>query len=297
MSKGQSYRAVLELLIAAALWGFGFIATKWALGTLNIPELVFLRFALATLIGLPWLLSSRHNVKFKLRLSFWPGALLMGTLLFQTWGLEYTTPTKSGFITTLYVVMVPLLESVISRRPLSMGMWSCVILALVGTSLIVDMGFSSLNIGDVLTFVSAIFAAGQIYLMGSVSPRISRAFIFNLYQSFWCLLMIIPLVRFDLLLPKVANVSEWPKEAVIGLITLSAGSTTVAFYLQVRAQKYLSRTVSSLMFLLESPFAMIFSILLLSEHLNLRESIGAAIIFVSAFLAIWLEKRKLTLPT
>ena len=295
MANGQSYRAVFELLVAAALWGFGFIATKWALGTLNTFELVFLRFLLAGLIGLPWLLTTQHSVQWKLRLSFWPGALLMATLLFQTWGLVYTTPTKSGFITTLYVVMVPVMESVIARRPLSLAMWSCVGVALVGTGLIVDFGVSAINLGDILTFISAIAAAAQIYVMGSVSPRITRAFVFNLYQTYWCLLMILPLVRFDQLLPKVLDFANWPAEAVVGLLSLSAGSTTIAFYLQVKAQRYLSRTVSSIMFLLESPFAMIFSIILLSERLNARESLGALLIFVSAFLAIWIEKRNLAM--
>jgi len=291
MAKGHSFRAILELLVAAALWGFGFIATKWILGTLGAFELLFVRFLLASLIGLPFVLATEHSFKKKFKLSFWPGVLLMGTLAFQTWGLEYTTPTKSGFITTLYVIFVPLLESALGRKRLPFEMWLCVLIALVGTGLIVDIGLGQINFGDALTFISAIIATGQIYWMGSVSPNVTRAFVFNVYQCFWCLFFFLPTLHFHEFFSKVSNCQAWPLQVWVGFLSLAAGSTIIAFYLQVKAQKDLSRTVSSLLFLLESPFAMLFAILLLGDRLTMRESAGALLIFVAAFLATWIESR------
>jgi drug/metabolite transporter (DMT)-like permease len=81
-------------------------------------------------------------------------------------------------------------------------------------------------------------------------------------------------------------------KAVIGLLSLSLGSTTLAFYLQVRAQAHLSATVSSLLFLLESPFALIFAFLLLGESLSTMEAIGAFLIFTAAVLASLREARQ-----
>lgn len=291
MFNGRVCGAVLELILAAALWGFGFIATKWILGTFSAFELLFVRFLLASVIGLPWVLLTEHSLKFKLKLSFWPGVLLMGTLAFQTWGLESTTPTKSGFITTLYVVFVPLLEAMVARKKISAGMWACVAVALFGTALIVDVGFSQINFGDVLTFVSALIAAAQIYWMGTVSSRITRAFVFNLYQCFWCLVMCVPLLNYSEFWTKLSGFADWPSQVWIGFFTLAAGSTVIAFFLQVKAQKGLSRTVSSLLFLLESPFAMLFSIIFLAERLKTHEVVGAALIFAAAFFATWLESR------
>ncbi len=293
MLKLRQWVAVLELLVAAALWGFGFVATTWTLQVLSPLELTFLRFALCVVVGLPILLRSRIRQQWTqlLRLSFGPGLLLIGTVGFLTWGLEYTSPTKSSFITTLYVVFVPLLESAILRKRLPFKIWLCVAGALLGTGMIVDIGFSDINVGDVLTLICALIATVQIYWLGDISPNIKQPFAFNIYQCFWAVVMCAPMVNFSSLWPKITTVGVWNEKALLGLISLAFGSTLIAFYLQVRAQAKLSRTVSSLMFLLESPFALMFSLLLLQEVLSGWEALGALLIFISAFAATWLESK------
>lgn len=293
MAKKRQGSAILELLLAAALWGFGFVATVWCLKVFSVLELTFLRFLLASLIGLPFVLVSlkNHSLRRKFRMSFVPALWLMGTLILQTWGLVYTTPTKSAFITTLYVVFVPLLEAFLARRKIPLTIWGCVLIALIGTALIVDLGFSDLNIGDVMTFISALFATGQIYWMGSVSGKIAKPFVFNIYQCFWSVLFVLPLLYGSDLPHKLLLIGEWPSLAFVGLLSLAIGSTVIAFYLQVRAQQQLSRTVSSLMFLLESPFAMIFAMIFLGQSLHPLEALGALLISAAAFFATWLEAR------
>src|SRR5262249_49308842 len=157
-------------------------------------ELLFLRFLLASLLGLPLVFYrwGTYSMRRKFKLSFLPAASLIGLLILQTWGLKYTTPTKSGFITTLYVVFVPLMEAAIARRRIQPMIWLCVLTALVGTGLIVDIGVSPLNLGDALTFASALIATLQIYWVGSVSPLVSQPFVFNIYQCFWSVLMVAP---------------------------------------------------------------------------------------------------------
>jgi drug/metabolite transporter (DMT)-like permease len=283
-----------ELLTASALWGFGFIATVWAFAVFSPFEVSFLRFALAGSLIVFFLFkaSDRSLIRSYLQVAFLPGLLLSVTLIFQTWGLVYTTPTKSGFITTLYVVFVPILESILSKRGLPWSLWACVALALFGTSLIVNIGFESLNVGDALTFVCAIAATFQIYWLGVVSPKIGRPFVFNLVQACWGALICAPVLFFEPLGTKLLQFQSWPPLAWVGLLSLTFGSTVIAFYLQVRAQKHLSATVSSLIFLLESPFALIFAILLLHESLNTTESIGAGLIFLSATFATLIEARR-----
>ncbi len=120
----------------------------------------------------------------------------------------------------------------------------------------------------------------QIYWLGVISPKIQKPFVFNLVQAAWGALLCAPVLLTGGLVPKFASMGEWSFYAWTGLLALTFGSTVIAFYLQVRAQKYLSATVSSLIFLLESPFALIFSLLLLGQSLNKIESIGAAMIFL-----------------
>lgn len=294
MSRRKRIVAVIELILAGSLWGFGFVATFWALEAVNTAELTFLRTAIGSLIGLPFVFAARKQISLtkKFRLSFLPSLFLIGTLVFQTWGLYYTTPTKCGFITTLYVVFIPLLESFVMKQRIGWGIWGCVVGAFIGTCLIVDVGFSAVNFGDVLTLISAFCATAQIYWMGTVSPRITHAFVFNIFQCYWMLLMVLPFVRWSELMTKMHGVADWPGHSVIGVLMLAVGSTVIAFYLQVRAQRHLSRTVSSLLFLLESPFAMIFSMIFLSQTLNLSESVGALMIFASAFFATYFEGRR-----
>lgn len=287
----QRLISTAELFFAASLWGFGFIGTVWALEVMSAFQLSFIRFGIAALIGLVFLLNkdTRQTFMGNWRLSFLPGLFLFLTLYLQTWGLHYTTATKSGFITTLYVVFVPILESYMYKRPLPLLMWVFVIMALIGTALIVNVGFEAVNFGDVLTFICALFATVQIYYLSEVSPKVKKPFIFNLNQTAWAALLCSPVVFFQPIqnLPALAN---WPPTAYIGIAILVFGSTLIAFYLQVRAQAHLTPTVSSLLFLLESPFALVFAAYFLGESLGLTQSLGAVLIFCSAVGASLLSK-------
>jgi drug/metabolite transporter (DMT)-like permease len=272
-----------ELFLAASLWGFGFIGTVWSLQVMSAFQLSLVRFALASSVGLFFLLrvDMRRAFLGNWRLSFLPGFFLFLTLYLQTWGLHYTTATKSGFITTLYVVFVPILESFMHKRPLPLTLWICVIASLIGTGLIVNVGFEAINFGDILTFLCAIFATVQIYYLSVVSPKVKRPFIFNVNQTAWAALLALPVIFFEPL-QGLPPIPQWPMTAFIGLIGLVGGSTLIAFFLQVRAQAHLTPTVSSLLFLLESPFALVFAAYFLGETMGFTESIGALLIFCSA---------------
>lgn len=283
--------AIIELMIAAMLWGFGFIATVWALKSVDAFELTFVRFSIAAAVGVLLIAPSwkRIDLRALFRLSLWPALFLFGTLVFQTWALHYTTATKSGFITTLYVVFVPVVESLHQKRRLPPGLWGCVFGALIGTLLIVNVGLDSINIGDVLTFVCALFATGQIYYLGMISKKVKQPFAFNSIQSVWCWLFSIPFIFHDNLPAKLLDASRWDIKAIVGIISLALGSTVLSFFLQVKAQAKLSPTVASLLCLLESPFAMIFAMYWLDERLGSLEGAGAALIFLSAVVASYLE--------
>lgn len=291
MIKKNSVRAILELVFASMLWGFGFIAAVWAMEALDAFEVTLLRFLMASSVGLAILYFNIKSIPFRqlARWSFWPALFLTGTLVFQTWGLKYTTATKCGFITTLYVVFVPLIESWHRKRPISLKLWACVGGAFLGTLMIVNVGLNGLNFGDFLTFVCAILASMQIYYVGLIGPKIQHPFAFNTFQSLWSAMICLPFFFHGDMASKLINWLQWPTTALVGVFSLAFGSTVLAFALQVKAQARLSPTVASLLCLLESPFAMIFAILLLNESLGPLEAAGAALIFFSAVGASWIE--------
>jgi drug/metabolite transporter (DMT)-like permease len=297
------FAASLELVFAACLWGFGFVAIVWALAAWSPAQLLFLRFAIGGGVGL--LISyffsrpSRAEVYQLFKLSFLPAAFLMWMVYFQTWGLQFTTATKSGFITVLYVVMVPIIDSVSEKRKIPVLVWFCILISLIGVGLIVNIKLDAdWSRGDFLTLICALGGSLQILSLDRVTGFISRPFVFNTFQSLWCCLF--ALILLPLEGPLVfSSHSGWLPWA--GVLALALGGTLIAFFLQIKAQKILSPTVSSLFFLLESPFALLFAFLLLGERLQIREGLGAVLIILSACLATTREQRKaqgtLQIPT
>ncbi|MGE0633984.1 MAG: DMT family transporter [Pseudobdellovibrionaceae bacterium] len=285
--------AVIELIFAGVLWGFGFIASVWCLQSFSPLSLTTTRFAIASAVGLLILLIPRVREGIGNR-DFWtaaiPGFMLSATLILQTWGLKYTTATKSGFITTLYVMLVPVFEMFFMKRKLHFMHAPLVFLALVGTAMIVDLKWDGFNLGDLLTLICAFTAALHIFYLGIVSPKIKNSFAFNTFQSIWASLLALGCIPFF----EGPHFKGMIPQAWIGLTSLAFGSTLIGFYLQVKAQRILSPSLSSLLFLLESPFAMIFAILILHEALVGFQFVGAVIIFASAICATVLESQKKT---
>lgn len=279
----QAARAKAELLTAAALWGFGFIGWVWLLRDGNSSQGMLYRFALATAFGFIYLLFNYKKVLFReVKLALIPSILLFVNLWLQVWGLEYTTPTKSGFITCLYVLIVPLIEKIFFRGHISLKHFVFVIIALLGMAMMMNFNFSEWNKGDTLTFLCAFVAAGHIISIDRVSHKTQHGFLFNVYQTFFCFLFSILLcfAKQETFFFHLSTLG-W-----VGLIILALGATTIAFAFQIKAQKKVSSSLASIMFLLEAPFAMLFAIIFLNDHPTKLQYLGALVIFVSCSLAV-----------
>ncbi len=300
---GSSPAAVLELVLAGSLWGFGFVAAVWALQAWGPMTTSALRFALALSVGyaICWFAPEMRKCLTwrNMKLTFIPGCFLSGTLLFQTWGLQYTSATKSGFITCFYVLMVPILERLWLKRQLPRFHFLFVIIALVGLALICDLaslwmhretGLNlmaahesnyaarvGLNIGDLLTLLCAIAASGHILWFAFIHEKIESSFAFNISQTTWALIPAAFLACFEHQ-PSWSQITALP---IAGLCALAFGSTLIAFSLQIRAQKSISPSLAALLFLLESPFGTLFAIILLGERLHWDQWTGAALILGS----------------
>jgi drug/metabolite transporter (DMT)-like permease len=287
-------RAALELILAGALWGFGFVATVFALRAFSPAETLVYRFLIASVFGeiiyicvrKPKLPSMKADFKRALPAGFFLG----GLMILQTIGLQYTTATKSGFITSLYVILVPLINTLIFRARSSWVNYSLAILALVGTFILMDAQLTDVNVGDLWTLACAVMAAGHIIYIGKISNKVDNAFRFNNFQSIWSLILLSPLL---LMQQKIVIAAPW--ESWLGVVILGMGSSVIAFSIQIRAQKTLSDSTASMIFLLESPFAALFGFLLLEERLSWFQGIGALIIMAASILQIlWDPSSKTT---
>lgn len=272
-------RAYLELTLAGALWGFGFIAAVWALRGLNPAALTFYRFFFAFVVG--WLILAamdRKNLFADWRLGLVPGFFIWATLILQTWGLLTTTATNSGFITTLYIVIVPLIRSFSHKERLSNLHWIWVGFALAGTGLIVQVqNMNTWRIGDFLTLLCAFGASFHILSVDKRAKKAKSEFGMNVYQSFWAMLLSTTLIFWQ----PGWDLGNLNLEGWLGLLSLAFASSMLAFYLQVRAQKVVPPSTASLLFLLESPFSALFAFILLQESLNFHQWIGAGLILLA----------------
>lgn len=272
--------AASELTAATIIWGFGFVASAWALKAFDSASISAIRFSIGFLFGLAVLYIFKVKIKkADVMVTMGPGLLLGFTLGLQTWGIEHTSITNSGFITTLYVVFVPLFQVLLFKVKPKRIHYFWLLLALTGTALMVQLKFTSLNVGDVYTFLCSLTAAGQILWIARVQKHIDNAFKFNTFQSLWAF---------------VATLIFWPIygkfyyhtpdiKALLSLMSLVFGSTILAFALQVKAQKVLPANTASLIFLVESPFAAIFAYFLLGEIWSPLQAVGAVLILIAAY--------------
>lgn len=290
-------RAVYELILASALWGFGFIAVKWAFESFSSFALLFLRFTVTSVVGLliaKYILKDPTTFEWKLySKAAWRSGLALCLLLWlQTVGLESTSAVNSSFITALYVIHVPIIHSLIYRQ-FHMGYIFYGLFALIGVLFLIAPASESLNPlsalslnfswGDVLTFGCSVAAALQILAIEVDIKKVKSFFNFNNYQFLMGTVFLIPLI---LLETKPFMHSALTGNAVAGLLSLIFGSSLLAFFLQVRSQTAIESRVVSFLFLLEAPFATVFAIALLGESLSINQMIGTLMIFASCFLVL-----------
>ena len=297
-------RAIAEVLFATSLWGFGFIATVWMLPVFDPLLLNAVRFAVTFACAAPFIFYSPRLRKAidnkQILLSMGPGFCLGIGLCLQSAGLQYTSVTNSGFITCLYVLLVPLMGRIFLGRKIHLIHLGFVALALAGTAFMVrfqpHQSFSQLNRGDLLTFAAAITISAQILWVDHALPRSRSPFMFNIFSCLWagiastfCMVV----AHFILGIPPRFTWHISPAlafNALIGCLFLVFGSTLLGFTIQMRAQKVLEPSAAAMLFLVESPFAALYGWIFMAEHLNGTQWLGATLILIAAGGTITFEK-------
>ncbi len=289
----------LLLLTAAMIWGVSFVAQKAGMEYIGPFTFNGIRCLIGALVLIPVVMflniqsenkKSRstgdditQDEKKSRRRMLFNGGAACGTVLFiasslQQVGMVYTTAGKSGFITTLYIVLVPILGALLGRkvRPI---LWFCVLLSTIGLYLLCIKEDFSVSRGDLLMLASAFGFAAHILTIDYFSPKTDGVKM-SCLQFFVCGLLSIPFML-------IFETVEWPSVFACWLPILYAGviSCGVAYTLQVIAQKNTEPTVASLLLSLESVFALLASMLILSEQIALKEAIGCIIMFAAILLA------------
>ena len=283
----ERFRADMLLLLVAVIWGSAFSAQRAAAANLGFLLFNGLRFLLGALTVLAFF----RGRKFEFKKEELYGGALAGTILIsaatlQHAGLRYTTAGKAGFITGVYVVLVPLFLTLFWRRIPSINAWFASLLALTGMFLLSMDGSLQLGLGDGLELAGAVMWALHVIIIGALAKKtdgLKLAFV----QYVVCgLLGTIFGLLFEWDTLNGVMVTWW---AILytGIISVGLGYT-----LQVIGQKTAPETDSAIILSLESVFAVLFGWILLGEMLSIQQFIGCLLMLSAMLLAQWTSFRK-----
>ena len=284
----KSMGSSLMLLLTAFIWGVAFVAQS--VGVEYVRPFTFnaARFILGGLVLIPVIVFMRREKTDRFRESSetWEGikgGILCGIALFvaasfQQFGVSMTTVGKAGFITALYIVIVPIL-GVFMRKKVPAFVWVSVALATVGMYLLcITEGFR-IGTGDLCVFICAVCFSFHILIIDCVSPKADGVLI-SCIQFFTAgVLALIPAAFLEK--PSAATVlAAWQPIAYAGIMSSGVGYT-----LQVVAQKNTDPTVASLLMSLESVFSLLAGWVILGQKLSRRELLGCVLVFAAVILA------------
>lgn len=276
----MKFLPVIEILLANLIWGFGFVATVWALESLNWVQIFLYRFLIAGSVGFIIFLfnEKRSLIKPYLKIAFLPSLFLSLEIIFQIFSLQYTTATEGGFLFVMYIIMIPIMEFLLYEKYLPKKQLIWIILGIIGSILMMKSKSISLGRGELGMLTSAFFASAHVLAIDQVDQTKIKAFYLNTFQLLWAVLFTAPLYFFI----NHHLSGHYSAQSIMGLVSLIFGSTLIAYYLQIRAQLKISPSILSILFLLESAFAAFFAYWLLGDRLSSGQWIGAAIICFSA---------------
>lgn len=294
--KNQKLKGNLILLLTSFIWGTSFIAQSIGVETISPTAFNGIRSIVGGLVLIPVILAidaikKRHGQQVqRIDKTLIIGGVLCGIFLclastLQTAGMVYTSPGKSGFITALYMVIVPIIGLFSGKKP-SLAVFFAVIIALFGMYfLCIDTDFN-INKGDVLTFFCAIIFSAHILVIDKYSPKVDGVKL-SCIQFFVCGFINIIWMFFDTPKPDFSNILNcWASIGYAGVF-----SCGIAYTLQIVGQKYTDPTSASILMSLESVFSTLSTVVLVAlgwsltgGALSFREILGCCLMFIAILL-------------
>lgn len=281
------------LILTAAIWGFAFVVVKDSVDTIPPVYMVSIRYTIAAVL-LGFVLISQFK---KLNRYYWIHGSVTGLMLAlgyitQTIGCKYTTAGKNAFLTTIYVILIPLISWPLNKKRPHFVVFLSAVMALVGIGLLAlrnEGGVLGFNVGDILTLICGLFYALHIIFTAKFSqdknPVILTWIQFIVASVFsWA---VSPLIdgSFSVALLKSSRV-------IFSMLYLGIFSSLVAFLLQNICLKYMESSLASLFLSLESVFGVIFSTIFLRERMTLVMIIGCVLIFAAITIADQFHENK-----
>jgi len=273
------------LLSITVIWGWTFVLVKQGMTEVGPLSFLAARFGIAFLVLSILLHRTFREID---RLSLTRGAVVGIALflgyLFQTWGLVYTTATKSGLLTGLSVVIVPIISSLALRKRIRASAWLGALLAAGGLFLlVVGRGqIGALNKGDVLSLACAVSFATHIILVDRFVRHTDYRQLLLVQVGVVGLLSLIGTLSIERTVPAISGM------LVEAILVTGILATALALYVLNRFQSSSSASYTAIILTMEPVFAGLFGFLLLGETLGLWQWVGSGMILAGiAFPTIW----------
>jgi drug/metabolite transporter (DMT)-like permease len=278
-NKTIHFLAGAGILFATILWGFGFVAVKDVLDIVPPIYMLALRFTVATVALCIVFFHRLKNINKTILLqSFVLSLFLFAAYAFQTIGCVYTTAGKNAFLTTIYVIFVPVISWVITRRSPGIHVLLAATLAIIGIGLLSLQNDLSINIGDVLTLICGFWYAAHIVFIARFTQSSDPILLTVMQIVFTAALCWLFAPLYDGAFPVVAVTTLRP---VLWILYLAIFSTMIAFLLQNVCQKYTAPSTAALLLSMESVFGAIASAIFLGEVMTPRMIFGCALLFIA----------------
>ena len=284
----------LALLVCAAIWGSAFVAQSVGAEYIGAFTFLAVRNWIAVVFLIPVIYVRDTILRKRGRPSVRPanrtqrrclltggaacGFFLCAASAFQQVGIRYTTTAKAGFITALYVVIVPIL-SVFFGKSVKSRIWMCVALAVLGLYLLCMRGELSLSFGDGVVLVCAFLFACQIMTVDYFAPQVDTVRLSQTQFLVTALLSTVCMLLFEDLSTD-SLIRALPSIAYAGVM-----SSGVAYTLQIIGQQNLNPAIASITMSLESVFAALAGWIVLGQSMTVRELAGCVLMFAAIILA------------
>ena len=299
MMRNQKFKNNVMLVLTALIWGSAFVAQSVGMDYIGPFKFKYLTCFFCGVVLLACMLGmcrkkkteqagGQGNAVNKSGKTLWIGGLFCGLALavassLQQIGLVYTSAGKAGFITALYILIVPVLGLFLGRRA-GGKTWAGVGLAVVGMYFLCMKEGFSIAYGDVLMIICAFVFSLHILIIDYFSPKVDGVKL-SCIQFFICgILCAVPMFASEK--PALGSILD----AYLPLLYAGVLSCGVAYTLQIIAQKNTDPTVASLILSLESVFAALTGWLIIQETLSAKELFGCALVFAAIILAQLPEK-------
>lgn len=296
--KSKVFGSDVLLLITATIWGFAFVAQRVGMDYVGPYTFNAARFALGSLSLIPLALYFRMkqpstdnldtvtSVQGLILRGGAAGLALFAAASLQQVGLVYTTAGKAGFITGLYVVIVPIIWMILGQRS-GIGTWIGALMATVGLYFLSVTEEFTIQFGDLLEIIGAFFWATHVILVGLFSKKCNPIYL-SLVQFAFCSFFsfVTALAVETITVPSLLD-------ATIPLLYGGLASVGIAYTLQVVAQRNAHPAHAAIILSLESVFAAVGGWLLLNEVLSIRSKTGCALMFIGMLVSQIRRKRRI----